>query len=82
MITLQQIVATDSILYNTGPIRIPNIQSPANLGNLGMKLRQQTTVSHVENKGIGAEHAQIENSHTTEGKRKGNTFHCFIEPLN
>ena len=82
MITLRQVVATDSILSNTGPIRIPNIQIPTNLGNLGMKLRQQTTVSHVENKGIGDGHAQIENSHTTEDKRKGNTYNCFIEPLN
>ena len=71
MTTLQQVVATDSIPSNTGPIRIPNIQIPANIGNLGVKLRQQTTVSDVVNKDIGGGHAQKENSHTTEDKIKG-----------
>ena len=80
MTTLQQVVATDSIPSNTGPIRIPNIQNPSNLGNLGVKLRQQTTVSNVVNKGIGDGHALKENNHTTEDKLKGNT--CFIEALN
>ena len=69
-ITLQKVVAAHSIPSNTGPIRIPNIQIPANLGNLIVKLRQQTTVSDVVNKGIGDGHAQKENSHTTEDKIK------------
>ena len=79
MTTLQQIVAADRIPSNTGPIRIPNIQIPANLGNLEVKLRQQTAVSDVVNKGIGYGHALKENNHTTEGKRKGNTYTYFIE---
>ena len=82
MITLQQVVAVDSIPSNSGPIRIPNIQIPANLGNLGVKLRQQTTVSDVVNKGIGGGHVQKENSHTTDDKIKSNTYNCFIEALN
>ena len=81
-ITPQQVIAVDSIPSNTGPIRIPNIQTPANLGNLGVKLRRQTTVSDVVNKGIGGGHAQKENSHTTDDKIKGNTYNCFIEALN
>ena len=68
MITLQQVVATDSIPSNTGPMPIPNIQIPANLGDFGVKLRQQTTVLYVMNKSIGDGHAQKENSHTTEDK--------------
>ena len=66
MVTLQQVVATDSI--SSDPIRIPNIQIPANLGDFGVKLRQKTTVLHVMNKSIGDGHAQKENSHTTEDK--------------
>ena len=81
-ITLQQVVAVDSIPSNTGPIHIPNIQTPANLGNLGLKLRRPTTVSDVVNKGIGSGHAQKENSDTTYDKIKGNTYNCFIEALN
>ena len=65
-ITLQQVVAADSIPFNTGPIRIPTIQIPANLRNVGVKLRQQTTVLDVVNKGIGGGHAQKENGHTTD----------------
>ena len=41
------------------------IQIPANLGNLGVKLRQQATALDVVNKGIGDGYAQKENSHTT-----------------
>ena len=69
-ITLQQVVAADSIPSNTGRIRTTNIQIPTNLGNLGMKLRQQITASDVVSKGIGDGHAQKENSHTTEDKIK------------
>ena len=69
-ITFQQVVAADSIPFNTGPIRIPNIQVPANLGNLGIKLGQRTTALDVVNKGIRGGHAQKENSHTTEDKIK------------
>ena len=65
-ITLQQVVATDSIPSNTGPIHIPNNQIPANLGNPGMKIRHLTTVSDKVNKDIGDVHAQKENSHATE----------------
>ena len=61
-ITLQQVVAADSISSNTGAIRISNIQIPPNLGNLGVTLRQQTTVLDVVNKSIGDDHAQKENS--------------------
>ena len=39
-----------------------NIQIPANLGNLGMELRQKTTVPDVVNKGIGDGHALKENN--------------------
>ena len=67
-ITLQQVLAADSITSNTGRIRTLNIQIPANLGNLGVKLRQQATALDVANKGIGDGHAQKENSHTTENK--------------
>ena len=81
-ITLQQVVETDSIPTNTGPIRIPSNQIPVNLGNLAVKLRHQTTVSDVVNKDIGDAHAQKENSHTTEDEIKGNTYDCFIEALN
>ena len=56
-ISLQQVVAVDSIPSNTGPISIPNIQSPANLGNLGIKLRRQTTALGAVSKGIGGGHA-------------------------
>ena len=69
-ITLQQVVAADSIPSNTGRIRTTNIQIPPNLGNLGVKLRQQITASDVVSKGIGDGHAQKENSHTTEDKIK------------
>ena len=82
MIILQQVVAADSIPSNIVPFHISNIQIPANLGNLGVKLTQQTTVSDVVNKGIGDGHAQKENSHTTEDKIKSNTYNCFIEALN
>ena len=75
-------LGADSILSNTGPIRIPKIQIPANLGNLGLQLRQQATVSDVVNKGIGDGHAQKENSHTTEDKIKSNTCNRFIEARN
>ena len=61
-ITLQQVVAADSISSNKGAIHIPNIQIPANLGNLGVTLRQQTTVLDVVNKSIEDDHAQKENS--------------------
>ena len=44
----------------------PSIQIPANLGNLGVKLRQQTTVSDVVNKVIGDGAALKEINHTTE----------------
>ena len=64
-ITLQQVLAADSITSNTGRIRTLNIQIPANLGNLGVKLRQQATALDVVNKGIGDGYAQKENSHTT-----------------
>ena len=63
-------LAVDSILSNTDPIRIPNIQILANLGNLGTKLKQQTTVSDVVNKGVRDRHVQKENSHTTKDKIK------------
>ena len=69
-ITRQQVVAADSIPSNTGRIRTPNIQIPANLGNLGVKLRQQITTPDVGSKGIGDEHVQKENSHTTEDRIK------------
>ena len=75
-------LAADSIISNTAPIRIPNIQIPTNLANLSVKLRQQNTVSDVVSKGIGDGHAQKENSHTTEDKIKGNTYHCFTEAGN
>ena len=65
-ITFQKVVATDTIPSNTGPVCIPNNQIPANLVNLGVKLRHQTTVSDVVNKCTGDEHAEKENSHTTE----------------
>ena len=81
-ITLQQVVAADRIPSNTGRICTPNIQIPANLGNLGVKPRQQIIASDVVSKGIGDGHAQKENSHTTEDKIKGNTYHCFIEAGN
>ena len=76
-ITLQQVVAADSIRSNTGQIRTPNIQIPANLGNLGVKLRQQTTTSDFVSKGIRDGHAQKDNSHTTEDKIKGNNYNYF-----
>ena len=57
-ITLQQVVAADSIPSNTGRIGTPNIQIPANLGNLGVKLRHQITASDVVIKGIGDGHAE------------------------
>ena len=60
--TLQQVVAAGSIPSNAGTINITNIQIPANLGNLGMELRQKTTVRDVVNKGIGDGHALKENS--------------------
>ena len=82
MATLQQVVAADSITSNTGPIRIPSVQIPASLGNLVVKLRQQTTVSDVVNKVIGDGHALKENNHTIEDKIKGNTYTYFIEALN
>ena len=70
-ITFQQVVAAaDSIPFNTGSICIPNIQVPANLENLGVKLRQRTTVLHVVNKDIRGGHPQKENSHTIEDKIK------------
>ena len=46
------------------------MQIPANLGNLGVKLRQQITASDVVIKGIGDGHPQKENSHATEDKIK------------
>ena len=75
-------LAVDSILSNTDPIRIPNIQILANLGNLGTKLKQQTTVSDVVNKDARDRHVQKENSHTTKDKIKSNTYSCFIEARN
>ena len=81
-ITLRQLVVADSIPSNVSAIGIPNIQMPANLGNLVVKLRQQTTVSDVVNNGIGDGHAKKENSHTAEDKIKGDTYNCFIEALN
>ena len=80
-ITLQQVVAADSIRSNTGQIRTPNIQIPANLGKLGVKLRQQATASDLVSKGIRDGHAQKDNSHTTEDKIKGNNHNYFIEAL-
>ena len=80
-ITLQQAVAADRIPSNTGRIRTPNIQIPANLGNLGVKPRQQIIASDVVSKGIGDGHAQKENSHTREDKIKGNNYNYFIEAL-
>ena len=71
----------DSTPSNTDRIRTPNIQIRANLGNLGVKLRQQTTASDVVNKGIVDGHAQKENSHTTEDKTKGNNYNYFSEAL-
>ena len=82
MITPQQVVAADSIPSNTCPICILNIQIPANFGNPGVKLRQQTTVLDVVNKGIGDGHVKKENSNTTEDKIKGNTYNYFNEALN
>ena len=79
--TLQQVAAADSVPSNTGPICIPSIQIPANLGNLGVKLRQQTTVSDVVNKGIGDGHALKEKNHSTEDKIKGNIYIFFIKTL-
>ena len=79
--TLQQIVAKDSITSTTGPIRISNIQIPALPGNLGIKLRQQTTASDVLNKVIGDGHAIKENNYTIEDRIKGSTYTCFIEAL-
>ena len=81
-ITLQQVVAADSIRSSTGPIRIPNIQIPANIGSLGVRLRQQITVLDVVNKGIGGGHAQKECNHTTGDKIEGNIYNCFVEALN
>ena len=78
---LQQIVAADSIPSSTDPVYIPNIQIPAKIENLGMKLRQQNTVSDVMNKGIGDGNALKENNHTRKYKIKGNTYTCFIEAL-
>ena len=75
-------LATDSIISNTGSIRIPNIQIPANVWNLDVKRRQQTTISDVVNTSIGDGHVQKENSHTTEDKIKGNTYNCFTEARN
>ena len=69
-ITLQQVVAADSIPSSTGRIGTPNIQIPANLRNLGVKLRQQIPASDVVINGIGDGHAQKENSHATEDKIK------------
>ena len=80
-ITLQQVVAADSIPSNTGRIRTANIQIPANLGNLDVKLRQQTTASDVVSKGIGDGHVQRENSHSKEDKIKDNNYSYFIEAL-
>ena len=80
--TLQQIVAANSIPSNTGPVRVPHIQIPSSLGNLGVQVRQQTTISDVVNKGIGDGHTLKENNHTTEDKIKGNIFTYFIEALN
>ena len=80
-ITLQQVVAADSIPSNTGRIRTANIQIPANLGNLDVKLRQQTTTSDVVSKGIGDGHVQRENSHSKEDKIKDNNYSYFIEAL-
>ena len=68
--TLQQVVAAGRVPSSTDPICIPIIQIPANLENLDMKLRQQSTVSDVVNKGIGDGHALKENNHTTEDKIK------------
>ena len=68
--TLQQVVAAGRVSSNTDPICIPIIQIPANLENLDTKLRQQSTVSDVVNKGIGDGHALKENNHTTEDKIK------------
>ena len=82
MVTPQQVVAADSIPSNTCPICILNIQIPANFGNPGVKLRQQTTVLDVVNKGIGDGHVKKENSNTTEDKIKGNTYNYFNEALN
>ena len=80
-ITLQQLIAADSIPSSTGQIRTPNIQIPPNLGNLRVKPRQQTITSDVVSKGIGNGHAKKENSHTKEGKIKGNNYNYFIESL-
>ena len=74
-------MTTDSIRSNTGQICTPNIQIPGNLGNLGVKLRQQITASDVVSKGIGDGHAQRENSHATEDKIKGNSYNYFLEGL-
>ena len=73
-ITLQQVVAAGSIPSNTDPMCIPNIQIPANLGKLDIKLRQQATVSDVVNKDVGDGHAQKEIRHNKKNKIKGNTF--------
>ena len=78
-ITLQQVVAADRIPSNTGRIRTPNIQITANLGNLGVKPRQQIIASDVVSKGIGDGHAQKENGHTIKDKIKGNNYNYFIE---
>ena len=79
--TLHQAVAADRIPSNTGQIRTPNIEIPANLGNLGVKPRQQIIASDVVSKGNGDGHAQKENSHTAEDKIKGNNYNYFIEAL-
>ena len=50
--------------------------------NLGAKLKQQTTVSDVVNKGVGDGHVQKENSHITKDEIKSNTYNCFIEARN
>ena len=76
-ITLQQVVAANSLISKTGPIAIPNIRIPATLGNIGVKLRQQTTFLDVVSQVIGNGHALKENSHTTEDQIKGNIYACF-----
>ena len=60
-----QFIRIDENVPNTGSSRIPNIQTLANLGNFGMKHRQRSTASYMENKDIGDGHAQKETSHTT-----------------
>ena len=57
------------------------LQLPVNPKNLGVKLRQQTTVSCVVKKVIGDGHALKESNHTTEDQTEGHIYTYFTEAL-